>query len=301
MTTTRILIVFAMLALGAPALGLWRSGAQDAFAPDVYASRQSAIAGVAARAAAMISSAGVICVEGDLSAVEMQNVADVVSRELPLAKVQTTDAEDRMSAGQTSLRISVRSNEAVIVLHQPSGSTTLAAAFADKPWVDDWATFVNTHPRNLFICGSSRTPCTSEEQALNDAYTDAARQLIPIGALKGHDLERQLIAVLRKGQLVSDRFVQTYDRPYGRVYNASVLLDASPASLGSLRRSLASENRAQIAEYARRGASFVGLIAVVTLLYWMVNAVTRGYFMWTLRSAALLVVAAGAVVIVMIV
>ena len=76
-----------------------------------------------------------------------------------------------------------------------------------------------------------------------------------------------------------------------------MLLDLSPQNLNLLTGQLFQEYRAQRQSWIMSTASALGVLLVVYMLYRLANAFTRGYFVWSLRTAAAVVATAGVVLL----
>jgi hypothetical protein len=96
---------------------------------------------------------------------------------------------------------------------------------------------------------------------------------------------------------VSDRFVRRFDRPYGQVWHAAVLVDGSPQLLRDMADEVTNDRRAQRAGTIGNFVKGAGVLVVIGLLYLVVNAVTKGYFVRRLRAGALLLALGGIAVI----
>jgi hypothetical protein len=190
--------------------------------------------------------------------------------------------------------------------------TTVSVKFVDKPWADDWAAFVNREPaKHKCILASSPRPCISEQEADVYARNAAAQALWPavrdqmhVNAIGKQVIKvtqdfvvQQIQASLNQDVGVADQFVQRFDRPYGRVWKKSLLIDATPATIDKLARKISLAARQDLAqrraESWRTWGSTGGLVVVILLLYFFVNAVTKGYFVWRLRAVALLLAIVG--------
>lgn len=173
--------------------------------------------------------------------------------------------------------------------------------FNDKPWVDEFETFANARPAKRYITGRSHTPETDPDVAAEDAYASAALNLVPVvrpwvqrwgmGRFVRDDrrLSERVASILqdsRYSNLVSDRFSQRFKRPYGDVHRHAILVDASDSNLDVLGREIATQLRHERSWMKRTLASGAGILAVVFVLYVLVNALTKGYFTWKLRTLA---------------
>lgn len=212
------------------------------------------------------------------------------------------------STGKESGRLSARIDS--------GASQTLTVAFDEKPWAADWVGYINADPKNRWILGRSPSPAVSSAQALTaaqkscvDELTELVRAEMNARAKRNGGariiITRDWIARLAAdslqrnagGLLVRDTFVQRFQRPYGDVWQASILVDASPEMIGRLVESYSrvarSENSTRLTGFATAGAMAV----VLVLLYAFTNAVTKGYFMWRLRAGALLAAIAGVLIV----
>lgn len=183
----------------------------------------------------------------------------------------------------------------------------ITVKFVDKPWADDFAAFINRDKGKQWMLAESPRPCVSEAEANQQAIEAAAIELWPavreqmrvnaIGRSKimvsPQFVVDQTEAALSRGVGIADRLVQQFDRPYGKVWKQSLLIDASKSTLDRYARDISAVARADRAQQVGTWGSTAALVAVIVLLYFFVNAVTKGYFVWRLRAVALLVAIAG--------
>ena len=164
-----------------------------------------------------------------------------------------------------------------------------AATQPTRPWLDSPADFARDHP-GRWIVGRCHAPYLSEDQALQGARADAADAIAAINS----DTQRfrgRLSEDIAAGQLQVDCFVERFDRPYGAVWAASVLLDASPRRLDELVGRYQSAWRAEQIRVAIFRGAVAAVIAVTWLMYAVLNTATRGYFTARLRLIAVMVCA----------
>jgi len=176
---------------------------------------------------------------------------------------------------------------------------------SEKSWAVRFAQFINDHPGTQWVVGRSQKPCLSEAEASEAARREAVEKVYPtiLNRLNPrradagwvHDL---LARDVREGRLDADRFAESFDRPYGRVWTESVLLDISPARLDPLVDRYRGELNMRHIQL-RRHLAAAGVITVFTALaYLLINSLTRGYFTLRLRVAAMVVIAAAIVILV---
>ncbi|MBC8105497.1 MAG: hypothetical protein H7Z14_02815 [Anaerolineae bacterium] len=192
---------------------------------------------------------------------------------------------------------------------------TASAKFVEKPWADDWTLFKNANSSKRYMMASSGEPCASEQEAIDAARDKAVELLFPIVNATMSANASQSSGVIRVSRawirdrikysvqsnaskvLVADQFVQRFERPYGDVWQASILLDASQSNIQLLNQSYNRTATAQYSNKTKTWSAMAGIALVIGLLYAFINAVTRGYFMWRLRAFAILAAIAGVLVL----
>lgn len=178
-------------------------------------------------------------------------------------------------------------------VHAPA---TIPATQTNWLWVNDWSAFVSTTNFNGFRAestDSAPTDSDSRTEAINDAARGLTQMVLAHPRLtrplaQRNDIERQVTAVLNSGSLINGRYVYRTDRSYGSLYKTYLLIDTSPSKLDPLVRQI----NQQISVTRQRNLTAAGSVAatvlVVLLLYAFLNTVTKGYFVWKLRAAMIL-------------
>jgi hypothetical protein len=162
-----------------------------------------------------------------------------------------------------------------------------------KPWVLDEHAFRVAHGGSRWIVGRCERPAVSDSEAIDFAHNDAARQLYPIvrTRLNGWPSDRrwlaaQIEAQARAGRLDRDVCLERFDRPYGTIYCASVLVDTSASAMEPVVRDV----RAGLGARHRRAGLRVALAGIVLIVTWVFyavsNSMTRGYVTTRLRLIA---------------
>jgi hypothetical protein len=172
-----------------------------------------------------------------------------------------------------------------------------APARSDKRWAQEPAEFLSEAREKQWVIGRSTTPCLSSGEATQQACRDGARQVAMLLYPVTHSGERQwaseqLYAELTRGEMVRDRSVTRVVKPYGELWSAMILVDASP---GRLRAIAAEHVRAQEMRQrtsARQWMAFAGLFASILAIYAVLNALTKGYFRGRLRAITVVSLAA---------
>ena len=190
------------------------------------------------------------------------------------------------------------------------GSAFCEVRFIDKPWVVDFDAYRSGHMAREDLVGRSPGFASSAAEAERAAMTDAARRLAPLvaermragyrGAHRRNDpdqLASGILAAMQSGQSVVDRFVQRLHRPYGAVWRAAVLADASGGAVDAHARRMT--RAAVVTRRAALGswATLLGLVVLVCVLYLFLSAVTKGYYDRPLCVLLGLVVVAGIVLL----
>jgi hypothetical protein len=182
-----------------------------------------------------------------------------------------------------------------------------SARFVSKPWAADFARYAARARGPVVRAGSGAV--ASFEEAQERAFDDAARQLVPYvnsaiksmtppgGMVDARAMHDAILAELRKGKLVLDRFGQQFDRPYGKLWREQILVDASPRVVGPIAGGIA--GKAAIGRRAARQTrwtltvSLGGLAVLIFAVYLVLNAATKGYYTWVLRLLAIGAIIAG--------
>jgi Na+/melibiose symporter-like transporter len=175
--------------------------------------------------------------------------------------------------------------------------------YADKPWVDDFAEFVNKNPSRIWVLGLSQEACMSqaeaERQAMADACAKIARILNASRQQRGILTEELTVvpADLQNGGFVTDKFAQSFSGTAGLIWRQAILIDASQDKLNKLAREKAAVARVQRTTWAQQIGAAIGVVILICLVYLFLNAATKGYYTWSLRVAALVLIAAGVLLV----
>jgi hypothetical protein len=180
-------------------------------------------------------------------------------------------------------------------------STTQPTAVADNMWLQDWPAFVDATHWQGFRAESSNTCVTQAEahqQAIENAATTLSQLAVADPSIAADassrpamslQLKNAIAAQLQSGQFISDQFVQKTEKSYGTLYKAYLLIqtpDSTIAALNQFARDTSAQSKTnEIWTWASTG----GLFLVIVLLYAFLNAATKGYFVWKLRAAAMMV------------
>ena len=84
--------------------------------------------------------------------------------------------------------------------------------------------------------------------------------------------------MVRSGDLVADRFSQRLSRPYGDVWREAILIDVTPARLAGFYQQADEAESVAFSSRTGRLLGFVAIMFIATILYFVLNAITRGYY-----------------------
>ncbi len=179
------------------------------------------------------------------------------------------------------------------------------ADYIDKPWADNFSAFVAGKPDGHFLIARSREACTSENEARQQAIRDACDQLSDIAGQKWTAVPgRPPLTVssrdVQEGGFILDQFVQSFDGSAGRIWRQAILLDASGSKLAWLQSRKATEVHGERVTWARMILSALGVLIVIVATYLFLNMATRGYYVWSLRIAGVVLAIAAIVSILLV-
>lgn len=298
----------------------------DHFDPDIYQSEGAAVRGVTNQIAKLLDSVTceqkepkIIAIRGRIGQSLTLEMMDILAKTFPSASVTDSNGPDKPNAETVILYVSreprtepdasaagVKDARATQVLRIEAagseGEVARSAPFLDKPWVDNFDGFVSQNPHHNWIIALSRSPATSAGEAEQQAIEDAVTQIQPrVRARMSADarealdwlLQRQIRSRLQDSGLIVDRFVQRFERPYGEIWQVGLLIDAVPKKIGSLADKCDRVLAVQQRSFRQTVLSIAGVIALVCVVYIFLNSLTKGYFVWTLRAAAIAIIAGG--------
>lgn len=232
-------------------------------------------------------------------------------------EIERTGSEEVAPRENAGLRAITTENRGVARVVARRGQTqhSSTAKFIGKAWAHDLASFTSSSPDRSWMVAPSLMPYPTQTQAVHAAQDEAARRLLPkvrerlaesrnnwLLRLRGgrprwslsDDREQDILRVeLMRGAYIVDKFVQSFDRPYGTTWHAQLLIDSSDVNLDRLARAIANERAKQHRSWTTHLISVGGLLALVCGLYVFLNAATKGYYAWSLRVVVVLAVLGG--------
>lgn len=180
---------------------------------------------------------------------------------------------------------------------------TRTVEFVKKPWVENFAGFRNRNPQRQFLLARSQDSCSTEADAEQQAMSNACRQIAQLldQIRKSNVVPQSGFTVnppdLHSGHFISDRFVQSFEGTAGRIWRHALLLDVSQDKLNRLAGVKFGQMRSLRASWAHMIISIIGLTVLICVVYFFLDAATRGYYTLALRVAAAVLIAAAIVVI----
>jgi hypothetical protein len=189
-------------------------------------------------------------------------------------------------------------------------ATTSPATAIDPSWIDNWPLFVEKTDWHGFRA-ESFVPCVSEnearqkalERATDDVYQLVATDPAVTGSYRYRSaahpmLAQQILARLKAGDFIAAQKVRSIDKGYATLWNVYLLIDTSKPNLDSLLGDFQVSADAAFTRQVQSVASLAALAAIIVLLYGFLNAATKGYFVWRLRAAAMMILIVAVLVVV---
>lgn len=299
----------------------------DTFEADVYPSMKSAARRLGAKWAAELKSAltqmpNAVALTGDGMSSPgggmpdvVREIQDAAQSQLSGVRIRISGGSAPLSAGEIAAKVRVTTPQAApargtsvhgwgeVALETDGAQVqTMRVRYVNKPWADDLGAYLNSRPGDRYVVGWPAGPCVTAEQAAFEAERSAIASLIPIAQARllerypsSGQMERDrlnaAVATAVHTRLVSDRFLQRFNRPYGTAWRQAVLVSASMGNVDQLVNESVTTVRREQQTWARTGISIAVLVVVVYVLYLCLNAVTKGYFRWRLRMAAVIAAA----------
>ena len=193
------------------------------------------------------------------------------------------------------------------------------AKYVNKPWSDDFDRWRSSHPSAYWVMGQSEQLCASRQKAVDQAMCDAARQAAATivaqislwgGRKPGSSRQELELRLWLDGNLImrvndqlawlqTDVFTQEFKRPYGSVWRSAMLVHVPPEKAKFLLDAYWAQADAQRTSWLRTAMSGAGLLMLIVMVYLFLNMATRGYYVWSVRLATVVLAAFGVWCIVM--
>ena len=300
---------------------IWLPGIEDEFKANVYPSKDSAVRSLGLRIDEPVRQlfgpqelpGSIILFQGAHDRDLIEEFGRAVAQAIPHVKwsiesetvaVQTDEAGIRLDImnvqthpaawlGESDSTITSGTIQASVLAANKQAS--IKAGFVDKPWVEDLAGFLNTKPNSRFIIAKSTDSCITEAEANRQAVEHACTQVAKMLGKASQRLSGVPNPFTRKvfskdileGGFILDRFVQSFEGTAGKIWRQALLIDASAGKLKQLAQRKALIAREKKTTWARMFLSIIGLLVLISLVYAFLNAATKGYYVWSLRIAGI--------------
>jgi len=175
----------------------------------------------------------------------------------------------------------------------PDGQITESIGFLDKSWVDDFADYINRNPKGHWLLALSQGPGATEQEAQQQAMTNACGQLARLLQERGQLNGPVSPGNIRRGDFIEDRFVQKLQGLSGPIWREALLINGAPEKLEKLARKIANVTAHQRQTKRTTILSLLGMLAVISGVYLFLNAATRGYYTWSLRIMLIILAGVG--------
>ena len=300
---------------------IWLPGIEDEFEANIYPSKLSAVRSLGLRISETVREvfseqtppSNIILFQGSHDRDLLDEFGSAIAHSIPETKWTIEPETVAVQTDQVGIRldvVKVQTHPAPWLNKSESNVTSgtiqasvlaadrqasITADFVEKPWVDDFSSFLNAKPKARFIIAKSADSCMTQAEANNQAIEDACAQLTKmlgqasrrLSGIPAHLISRVNSSDILEGDLILDRFVQSFKGTAGRIWRQALLIDASAEKLSELAHRKAIMARAEKMTLARMFFSVVGLIVLITIVYAFLNAATKGYYVWSLRIAGI--------------
>ena len=304
---------------------IWMPGIEDEFAANVYPSKLSAVRSLGLRIDqavqrvfdAQTSPSRFVLFQGAHDRNLVEEFGEAIARAFPgtgwsiesetaavqddevgirldLVDVQTHPAPWMSRTDQTMTSGTIQASAMAADKY-----ASIKADFVDKPWVEDFSGFLNAKPNRRFIIAKSTESCLTESEANRQVLENASAQVtemlsrmtrrrsgVPAPLVSRVDADDIL-----EGDLVLDRFVQSFEGSAGQIWRQALLIDGSTQKLEQLAHRKRVMARAMKMNWARMFITVFGLFLLITIVYIFLNAATKGYYAWSLRIAGIVLAA----------
>lgn len=189
-------------------------------------------------------------------------------------------------------------------------NTTIQARYEEKPWVEDFDKFQAEDARGRnqrWIVGKSRSTVHNSGSAHREAIEDGMWQLQPLvesrlqkylrrqgwfGTSRPNSKKVQEIlrGELRSQVYVADRFEQKFQQNGRSIWWEVMLINASDRNLDLLVKRCVQGKGRQEWTWSQTAGSAAGLLGLVCVVYLFLNLATRGYYVWVLRGAVVVII-----------
>jgi hypothetical protein len=176
------------------------------------------------------------------------------------------------------------------ILVNQKQQVSVPVSFSEKPWVENFSSFINSQTNKYYIIAKSNETSLSPEQADRQAMQNALEQVVP-RLLSYVNPNRLGYKDLLESGIVVDKFVQSFDGSAGKFWRQAILLDVSYEKLTQLANRISNTGREKSKSLIGTILSIAGLFVLITIVYAFLNAATRGYYSLTLKIFGIILAA----------
>jgi len=304
---------------------IWQPGIEDEFQANVYPSKLSAVRSLGLRIGEPIRQLfgdeawpkkGILF-QGSHEPDVLDELIEAIARKFPQTQWTVAPETVAVEPNEVGIRLDLavskigpapwnNGNSGSEISRGTIRANVLAGArqisinteFTEKPWIENFYGGWDNRPNTRLIIAKSSESSISEGGANHQAIADACNQLTELlhqrpRAQATPSLPRNVTSndILERDFIV-DRFTQSFDGRAGKIWRQALLIDASVEKLEQLAHHKVAVAREIRWSWARMSGSIVGLLVLITAVYAFLNAATKGYYVWSLRIAGIMLAAA---------
>lgn len=314
---------------------LWQRNLEEELTPTVYSSLKAAACGMGIQLQQTIDTAAgqraetVLIIENDsnVDIIYLEELRRGLTIGLPdadIAIVHTAPESSpppgvhwvtltKQQEQSSPVYIYTQSFEADMAIHRPhafeAGNTTgtLKAVvqtdrskyarqveYDHRPWLWEPDKFRPAVHLGHFVVIASDKTTVSQQQAQQQVLQAARHYLAERIALPAEHISQR---DLHNHRFIVDEYTQCLQGVAGPIWRAAVLLDISHRRLGALQHTGIAAQRQVMSTWLYKVLSLAGMMALVSLLYASVNALTKGYYSFLLALMSIVVIAGFLIVI----
>ncbi|MCA9263229.1 MAG: hypothetical protein KDA60_05250 [Planctomycetales bacterium] len=185
--------------------------------------------------------------------------------------------------------------------------------YQEKPWFASPEQYLSTHPKSRELVARSRELATGHEAARSLAEDDAARQLTdlvlaqlnaqssPAQRLSRAEIEPRIRDSVRAKQFQKDSVSQLIQTDHGNLWRHALLVLSTPETVEELSREAVKRHTVAHQESRQRQYSTIfslaALVVGVSVIFWGLDGLTKGYYTWRLLLGAGVLVVIGFVLV----
>jgi hypothetical protein len=291
---------------------IWSPGIEDQFEADIYPSKISAVRSLGSRMTKPVrkvfgnqkSPKQIIVLKKNIDHQLVQEFGDAIVKVFPETswfarnewseikpdevrmKLKFVDIESGPIQWQSNTDKNLTSGRIEATAIVKDKQSTINARFVEKPWVDNFTEFLNSNPNSRFLVVRSSESCLSEAEANRQAMENACFQVRPLLTNLQDPITLSSSDIL-ENDLIIDRFVQSFYGSAGKIWRQALLIDTSKEKLNQLVHRNATITKAKKFGFIKTISSIAGLFILIIIVYAFLNVATKGYYMWSLRAAGL--------------